>query len=94
MRAKKYGVVGVDSGQLIIVDPSMAQFVNAHDTFLPGGKGMPDGKELEFPSSVTFNSGHGDGDYPVYGIYDYEGYHCGTIVWFFSDVPFPFEVVE
>ncbi len=94
MRVIKIGEVGIDSGHLIIIDPGMAPSVQEFSTFVnPEVHGVA--KELDFPSGIAATSGQGDGDYPVFALYDDEGDYVGlAICWYFGDGDYPFEEVK
>lgn len=77
MSWKKIGKVGVDSGTLMITDPAYQKELPSYNK-LVGLKGS--GKNLKFDKKdsriirnkkgytvgISFNSGLGDGEYPVY----------------------------
>ena len=90
MRIKKVGEVGIDSGHAIIVDSGMARYVDRRTRKIPE---MP-GEQVDFPGCVEVVTGHGDGNYPVYAIYDVDGDYVGIFVPWFDDVQFPFEIVD
>ena len=94
MRAIKVGTLGIDSGHLIIIDPGMAPSVQEFSSFVfPEKHGVA--KELEFPSGVAAITGHGDGDYPIYALYDDEGDYVGLTICFFpEDVDYQFNIIE
>jgi hypothetical protein len=84
MRVIKIGKVGVDSGNLVIMDPGMAISLQYADTYVnPPIHGVA--KKIEFPSAVVAASGHGDGDYPVFALYDAEGDYVGLVISFYPD---------
>jgi hypothetical protein len=89
MRAVKIGEIGIDSGHLLIIDPGMIRaprYIHPpHDVVA---------RELDFPSGISAVSGHGDGDYPVYALYDKGGDYVGLAVCFFDDVDYPFKVID
>jgi len=73
MKKVKLGVVGVDSGTLMITDP--CYYMDHHDRtkirkgYLQDDVYPEDGKRFRkiSNSSLTFSSGYGDGGYSVYG---------------------------
>lgn len=77
---KLIGHIGVDSGNIFIVDPcyikhhpelfdddKWGDFVNAR---YPEGNNVP---AMPLFSGVVSNTNHGDGEYPVYVIFDKDG---------------------
>lgn len=77
---KLIGRIGVDSGNIFIVDPCYIKhhpelfddekwndFVKAR---YPAGKNIP---SMPLFSGVVSNTNYGDGDYPVYVTFDEEG---------------------
>jgi len=91
MRAIKIGEIGIDSGHLLIIDPGMARVVAGRVIQPPHGVIA---KELDFPSGINAIAGHGDGDYPVYALYDKAGDYVGLTICFFDDVDYPFDITE
>ena len=67
MKKVKLGVVGVDSGTLMITDP--CYYMDHHDRTKIREGYLQDGKNYRkiSNSSLTFSSGYGDGGYSVYG---------------------------
>lgn len=95
MRAIKIGVVGIDSGHVVIMDPGMARSLEFSVPYFvtPAIHGVA--KKLDFPSAVIGISGHGDGDYPIYALYDDEGDYVGLTICFFpEDVDYQFDIIE
>lgn len=94
MRVIRVGEVGVDSGQVVIMDPGMAITLQHADTYVnPPIHGAA--KQIEFPSAVVGSSGSGDGNYPVFALYDDEGDYVGlAICWYPEDADYPFEEVK
>ena len=94
MRVIKVGKVGVDSGQVVIMDPGMAGVLHLAVTYVnPPIHGVA--KEIDFPSAVVGSSGPGDGDYPVFALYDDEGDYVGlAICWYPEDADYPFEELK
>ena len=91
MRAIKVGTLGIDSGHLLIIDPGMRKAWSELYIYPPDGVVA---KEIDFPSGISAISGHGDGDYPIYALYDDEGDYVGLTICFFDDVDYPFEIIE
>jgi len=81
----KIGVVGVDSGHLIITDyPNQREVREAHEIIYR--EGMPKYLQLKFDlghegAGVIFSTGLGDGLYPVYArigeVVGSDGYNWG-----------------
>ena len=95
MRAIKIGILGIDSGHVVIMDPGMSRLLEFSVPYFvtPAIHGVA--KKLDFPSAVVGISGHGDGDYPVYALYDDEGDYVGLTICFFpEDVDYQFDIIE
>ena len=88
MKLKQIGEVGVDSGHIVIADPGVVGLIEYKDWFT----GQQIARQMEW--GISCASGHGDGDYPIYAVYDDEGDYVGVLVWFFDDVLLPFEAQE
>ena len=95
MRAIKVGVVGIDSGHVVIMDPGMARNLEFSVPYFVTPAIHGQAKKIDFPSAVVGMTGEGDGDYPVFALYDDEGDYIGLAIHFYPDaIDHPFEVLE
>jgi Protein of unknown function (DUF4241) len=95
------GYCGVDSGQIMFVDPCYVKDFTDGEDFEPSAKPYPfsyngacgatlssaHAGELSNGMACVVSSGWGDGQYPVYVTYNYEGRIASATIVFISDEP-------
>lgn len=67
------GQAGVDSGQIMIIDPCYILPGKQYASMIAAREKLGHEKPLPFKHGLVYNTWYGDGNYHIYAMYDKEG---------------------